>query len=82
MTWSQAPLMFAKSDSEISVPIEISAASLMVCSSSSGRMVASEVEEAFVRKPNRIRSALAGTRRFSRKHTNRTYDLRVRDAIG
>lgn len=43
--------MWAMSDSEISVPIESSAAALMVASRSSGRRISNDVEAAFVRKP-------------------------------
>jgi hypothetical protein len=43
--------MWAISESEISVPMLISAAAFMVASSSSGRIEASDVVEAFVRKP-------------------------------
>ena len=39
------------SESEISVPMESSAAAFIVDSSSSGKMVSNEVLEAFVRKP-------------------------------
>ena len=51
MTWSQSELMCAISESEISVPIEISAAALSTASRSSGRSAAKEVVAAFVRKP-------------------------------
>lgn len=43
--------MCAISESEISVPIEISAAAFTVASRSSGRMEERSVVEAFVRKP-------------------------------
>lgn len=43
--------MWVMSDSEISVPIEISAAALSTASRSSGRMAAKSVIAAFVRKP-------------------------------
>jgi hypothetical protein len=43
--------MWAMSESEISVPMESSAAALMTASRSSGRMVAKSVVAAFVRKP-------------------------------
>jgi hypothetical protein len=43
--------MWDMSDSEISVPIDISAAALRTASRSSGRMAAKSVVAAFVRKP-------------------------------
>ena len=43
--------MWARSDSDISVPMDISAAALTVASNSSGRMAAKSVVAAFVRKP-------------------------------
>jgi hypothetical protein len=51
ITWSQSAWMCVRSDSDISVPIDISAAALMVASNSSGRMTAKSVVAAFVRKP-------------------------------
>lgn len=39
------------SESDISVPIEISAAALSTASRSSGRIAASDVDDAFVLKP-------------------------------
>lgn len=51
MTCSHRELMWAMSESDISVPIDISAAALRTSSRSSGRMAAREVEEQFVRKP-------------------------------
>lgn len=41
------------SESEISVPIEISAAALRTASRSSGKMAAKSVVAAFVRKPDK-----------------------------
>lgn len=41
------------SESEISVPIDNSAAALTAASRSSGRIISNEVEDAFVRKPTR-----------------------------
>lgn len=49
--------MCVMSDREISVPMLISAASLTAPSSSSGRIDARSVEEAFVRKPEQAMSA-------------------------
>lgn len=43
--------MCEMSDSDISVPIDISAAALIVASSSSGRIAAKSVVAAFVLKP-------------------------------
>jgi len=43
--------MCERSDSDISVPIDISAAALIVASSSSGRIAAKSVVAAFVLKP-------------------------------
>ena len=43
--------MCAMSDSEMSVPIEMTAAAFRVASRSSGRVSAKSVEAAFVRKP-------------------------------
>ncbi len=43
--------MWLMSASEISVPMDISAAALRVSSRSSGRIASSDVEEALVRKP-------------------------------
>lgn len=54
MTWSHNEWMWAMSESEISVPIEISAAAFSTASRSSGRMAAKSVEDAFVRKPLEI----------------------------
>ena len=51
MTWSHSELMWAMSDSEMSVPMEMTAAAFNVASKSSGRMEAKSVEAAFVRKP-------------------------------
>lgn len=51
MTCSHRELMCAMSESEISVPMEISAAALTVASRSSGRMAAKSVVAAFVLKP-------------------------------
>ena len=51
ITWSHRELMCAISDSEMSVPIEMTAAAFRVASSSSGRIAAKSVEAAFVRKP-------------------------------
>lgn len=45
--------MCAISESEISVPMEISAAALRTASRSSGRMLEKSVEAALVRKPRR-----------------------------
>ena len=45
--------MCAISESEISVPMEISAAALSTASRSSGRRVAKSVVAAFVRKPEK-----------------------------
>jgi len=39
------------SESDISVPMDISAAALRTASRSSGRMAAKSVDDAFVRKP-------------------------------
>lgn len=52
MTWSQREWMWAMSESDISVPMEISAAALRTASRSSGRIEARSVEDAFVRKPS------------------------------
>lgn len=51
MTWSQREWMCEISESEISVPIEISAAAFRTASRSSGRIWAKSVSEQFVRKP-------------------------------
>jgi hypothetical protein len=51
MTWSHSECMCAMSESEISVPIDISAAAFTVASRSSGKIAANEVAAAFVRKP-------------------------------
>ena len=51
MTWSHSEFMCAMSDSEMSVPIEMTAAAFSVASRSSGRMAAKSVVAAFVRKP-------------------------------
>ena len=48
ITWSQRERIWLISESEISVPIDISAAALTVASGSSGRMEAKSVVEAFV----------------------------------
>jgi len=53
MTWSHREWMCAISESEISVPMEISAAALSIASRSSGRTVAKSVVAAFVRKPDK-----------------------------
>lgn len=52
--------MCAISESEISVPIEISAAALSTASRSSGRMVAKSVVAAFVRKPEKRKQVNEG----------------------
>lgn len=52
ITWSHRELMWLISESEISVPMEISAAALMVASRSSGRTEEKSVVEAFVLKPD------------------------------
>lgn len=54
MTWSHSEWMWAMSESEISVPMEISAAALSTSSRSSGRMAANDVDDAFVRKPRTV----------------------------
>lgn len=51
MTWSHNEWMWAMSESDISVPIEISAAAFSTASRSSGRMAANDVDAAFVRNP-------------------------------
>lgn len=51
MTWSHKAWMWDISESEISVPMESSAAALRIASRSSGRMAAKSVVAAFVRKP-------------------------------
>lgn len=51
MTWSHSEWMWAMSESDISVPIEISAAAFSTASRSSGRMAANDVDAAFVRNP-------------------------------
>jgi len=51
--------MCAISESEISVPMEISAAALSTASRSSGRMVAKSVVAAFVRKPAQERKKVS-----------------------
>lgn len=48
--------MCAISESEISVPMEISAAALRTASRSSGRMLEKSVDTALVRKPGRMMS--------------------------
>jgi hypothetical protein len=52
--------MWPISESEISVPMEISAAALRVSSRSSGRMCSNEVVEAFVRKPGPRKGSVRG----------------------
>lgn len=52
--------MCAISESDISVPIEISAAALSTASRSSGRMVAKSVVAAFVRKPEKRKKVNEG----------------------
>jgi len=51
MTWSHKEWMWVMSESDISVPIEISAAAFRTASRSSGRIEAKSVVAAFVRKP-------------------------------
>jgi len=51
MTWSHNEWMWVMSESDISVPIEISAAAFRTASRSSGRIDAKSVVAAFVRKP-------------------------------
>ena len=61
--------MCAISESEISVPIDISAATLRVASSSSGRILANEVVAAFVRNP----TVMIVKRRVSILYNERTH---------
>lgn len=56
MTWSHREWMWEISESEISVPIEISAAALRTASRSSGKIAAKSVDAAFVLKPEKKRS--------------------------
>ena len=51
MTWSQREWMWSMSESEISVPMLISAAAFRTASRSSGRTAAKSVSAQFVRKP-------------------------------
>jgi len=55
ITWSHREWMCAMSESEISVPMDISAAALSTASRSSGRRAAKEVVAALVRNPKRGR---------------------------
>ena len=81
MTWSHRELMCAISDSEMSVPIEMTAAAFRVASSSSGRMAAKSVEAAFVRKPVYCGVRGMPMRRTGTLHTHSLDDLRIGNVV-
>lgn len=74
--------MWDMSDSDISVPIEISAAAFRTASRSSGRITAKSVVAAFVRKPISIKERNGYFGIPFDKRTHQTNDLRIRDIVG
>lgn len=64
--------MCAISESDISVPMEISAAAFKTASRSSGRIAANEVADAFVRKPKE--KMIPQLNRSGKEEAKRTHD--------
>jgi hypothetical protein len=60
--------MWAISESEISVPIDISAAAFKTASRSSGRIAAKSVSAQFVRKPRRLFDQICGDQMKGKKY--------------